>query len=89
MPDGRRMATYAYAEAQVRPETFIPFIGGFVGGTDTRTSTVTMIFDQEGIFQTYTTSESEFGTGMGFSAGTGPGRIENQPRQAPDQRPER
>lgn len=46
--DGSTMVIYSYFETKVRPETFIPFAGAFVGGSDGRTSTVTLRFDPAG-----------------------------------------
>lgn len=40
---------YVYTKAQVRGTTFIPFAGNFVGGTDTKTDTLTVQFDKEGV----------------------------------------
>jgi outer membrane protein assembly factor BamE (lipoprotein component of BamABCDE complex) len=81
--DGTRTIMYTYAEAQVRPETFIPYIGPFVGGTDMRTNNVTLMFDQNGVLQNFTAAEGQTGTGMGIASGTTVDRVEDQPQQAP------
>lgn len=67
--DGRRRVNYAFVHAQARPESFIPFVGAFVGGSDMRTSIVDFSFDKNGVLEDYTQSESNSGTGMGFSGG--------------------
>lgn len=67
--DGRRRVNYAFVHAQARPETYIPFIGGLVGGADVRSSMVDFTFDKNGILEDYTQSESNSGTGMGLSGG--------------------
>lgn len=81
MPDGSVMLTYSYAEAQVRPATFIPFIGPLVGGADSRSTAVTLRFDSSGkLIDTYSSS-STFGTGMGPAAGKVESKPTDQPRQ--------
>jgi len=67
--DGTSTLLYTYAEYRTRPETFIPFIGGFIGGADTNSSNVSLTFDQAGKLLSYSTSESELGTGMNIAAG--------------------
>jgi outer membrane protein assembly factor BamE (lipoprotein component of BamABCDE complex) len=84
MPDGSRMISYTYAQAQARPATFIPIVGAFVGGIDARSNSVVLTFDQRGILKSTMSSSHQQGTGMGFAAGTGPqAQVEQQPRQAP------
>jgi len=81
LPDGRRMIMYTYMQAQARPENFIPIVGAFVGGADTRSSVVSITFDQTGILETYSSSQSQFGASTGLAAGTGPSdRVSHQPR---------
>jgi len=81
LSDGRRLALYSYAEAQARPETFIPIIGPLVGGADTRSSMVSFQFDEAGILQSYSSSQSQYGSAMGFSSGASPAdRVTAQPR---------
>lgn len=73
--------TYAYVESQTRPETFIPFVGGFVGGMDMRQKHVTFVFDDSKTLADVRVVSGQMGTGMGFSAGTPTPRT-SQPRQA-------
>src|ERR1700676_1755978 len=40
LADGGLVLVYTYARYQTRPETFIPYVGMFVGGADTTTQTV-------------------------------------------------
>lgn len=68
MPDGKSMLSYHYAHAQVRPETFLPFVGGLVGGTDVRVNAVTIFLDAQGRYESAMTTDSEYGTGVGASA---------------------
>ncbi|OZI21743.1 hypothetical protein CAL18_12530 [Bordetella genomosp. 7] len=78
--DGTTTLLYTYAESRTRPETFIPFVGAFVGGVDTNSSHVTLTFDQAGKLLSYSSSESEMGTGMGMAAGQVEA-VQNQPRK--------
>ena len=84
MPDGSRMISYAYAQAQARPENFIPVVGPLVGGHDVRSNMVMLTFDRGGILSSLMSSSHQHGTGQGFASGASPGdRVEQQPRQAP------
>lgn len=79
--DGTRMLMYMYTEAQARPESFIPYVGAFIGGSDSRSNMVMMRFDASGVLIDYTASTSQIGTGTGFSSGTEFNRV--PVRQAP------
>lgn len=81
MSDGMTTLAYSYFETKVRPETFIPFAGAFIGGSDTRTNTVVLRFDQAGKLLNTTSSESTFGSGMGVAAGT----LSQEPTMQPKQ----
>jgi len=81
-PDGTRMISYVYSEAQARPETFVPIVGAFIGGVDARSNVVMLQFDRDGRLMTHTASSSMFGTGTNFSSGVTPNRVEGQPKQA-------
>jgi len=78
--NGSRMAIYSYAAYRTRPETFIPYIGVFVGGSDMNSSAVVFSFDQSGVLLSYASSQSQFGAGTGFAAGTAGQRVPDQPR---------
>jgi len=66
--EGRQIYTYFFIHSQARPESFIPIVGAFVGGADTRNSYTTFIFDSEGILQSYTQSEGGIGAGQNMSS---------------------
>lgn len=68
MLNGQRSISYAFVHAQARPESFIPIIGGFVGGADSRVTVSTFIFNTDGTLDTYTHTQSNSGSGYGFSA---------------------
>lgn len=81
MPDGSRMALYIFAQAQARPETFIPVVGAFVGGVDSRSSSVIFRFGPDGKLLDHISSVSNMGTGTGLAAGQPMPDRTNQPRQ--------
>jgi hypothetical protein len=85
MPDGRRMIVYSYVQAQARPESFIPIVGAFVGGADSRSNMVSLIFTREGILESYSSTQAQYGMGTGFESGNGVnGRVPDQPRITSD-----
>lgn len=79
MQDGKTTLTYTYANAQVRPATFVPIVGLFAGGTDVRADSVSIFLDAQGRYEATQSTTSEYGTGMGVSAGQPQARID-QPR---------
>lgn len=82
LADGTSMVIYSHAESSVRASTFIPIVGAFVGGADTRSNTVTMRFDQQDKLIDVSTTESAMGTGTGLASG-GQVSVPNQPRATP------
>ena len=46
--DGAEVWSYYYTHAQVKASTFIPIIGGFVGGADSRSKQLAVRFGQDG-----------------------------------------
>ena len=81
--NGVRALTYTGVQAQARPESFIPFLGAFVGGSDSQVSLVVFKFDAAGILSDVVSSQTIGGTGMGFAAGTPIPQTEDQPRRVP------
>lgn len=67
--EGKRFISYVFAHAQARPESFIPIVGAFVGGTDVRSTMVTFTFDRDGKLEGYVQSQSATGSGTGLAAG--------------------
>ena len=67
--DGSTTLTYVYSHTQVRPETFIPYVGAFVGGADTQSNAVSLKFGPDGKLLEYSSSDSTIGAGVGFAAG--------------------
>ena len=79
--DGSVTLTYVYSHTQVRPETFIPYIGAFVGGADTQSNAVSLKFGPDGKLIEYSSSDSAIGAGVGFAAGGSRPRT-SQPTEA-------
>lgn len=67
---GERSVAYVYMHSQPRAATFIPIVGGLVGGADTRTSQVVFTFDPAGKLVDYKATESNMGAGVGLAGGS-------------------
>ena len=83
MPDGRRMLLYSWVQARARPQNFLPIVGAFVGGSDSRSSNVILWIAKDGTLETYSASQSQYGIGRGLDAGRDLGPVPNQPRTTP------
>lgn len=82
MSDGTRHLVYSYAQIRTRPETFIPFVGAFIGGADMKTNTASFAFGQDGVLKASTASSGATGAGLGFASGVGAqDRVQDQPAQ--------
>lgn len=80
---GQRIIGYTYIQAQARPESFIPIIGPLVGGADSHFSNVSLTFDQNGVLQSYSSTQSQFGSANGVASGaTTDDRVQDQPRKS-------
>ncbi|MBP6013481.1 MAG: hypothetical protein KBA31_14745 [Alphaproteobacteria bacterium] len=80
---GQRIIGYTYIQAQARPESFIPIIGPLVGGADSHFSNVSLTFDQNGVLQSYASTQSQFGSANGVASGAATDdRVQDQPRKA-------
>ena len=62
--DGTVSLIYQHVDVRVRGETFIPFIGGLVGGSDVRTNEVTFNLDKNGLFESTSSATTEQGASM-------------------------
>lgn len=81
--DGSRMMCYTYSQMAVRPQTFIPIVGGFIGGADMKMNTACLQFTPKGVLKDFTTTSSQIGSGGGLASGVGNnGRVANEPKQA-------
>jgi hypothetical protein len=78
--DGTKMLGYSFVHAQARASSFIPIVGAFVGGSDSQINSTLFRFDQSGKLISYSSTESQYGSGTGLSAGR-PIAQTDQPRQ--------
>lgn len=85
--NGQRTLGYTGAQAQARPESFIPFVGPFVGGMDVKSSHLILQFGSDGTLSNVVSSHSATGSGRGFAAGSPIETDRDQPRkpEKPDQ----
>lgn len=60
--DGSRTASYTHASVRARPESFIPLVGGFVGGADSTAHTVNFAFDRKGVLTGTDTQDTVIGS---------------------------
>lgn len=82
--DGDQTIMYNYMQMQMRPETFIPYVGAFVGGADTKNSFAMFRFDQRGVLVNYTVSNGQMGMGENLESNTKMGdRVPVKPSQNP------
>jgi hypothetical protein len=68
--NGNRVAIYSYAAMQARPQNFIPYIGPFISGYDTKSSAVAFTFNARGVLAETSSSQSNVGIGANLAAGT-------------------
>jgi hypothetical protein len=73
---------YQYMEMAVRPETFIPLVGAFAGGADSRTTTTCLRFDTRGILKGTWSTATQTGAGTGIEAGRPTARVSNEPNKS-------
>lgn len=81
--DGTLIAVYNYVESQARPESFIPIVGAFAGGADSRINMVMLTFGPDGVLKDWHATETNTGTGYGVEAGKTTTTSTGQPTQAP------
>jgi hypothetical protein len=67
---GARIAVYNYSAVQSRPQNFIPYIGPFVSGYDTKSSAVSFTFDKRNILTDTTSTQNNMGMGTNLAAGS-------------------
>ena len=72
---------YSYGEYSARAASFIPVVGMFAGGADVRSSAVILRFDTNNVLADITSTQSQYGTGTGASAGNIDTSKVDQPKQ--------
>lgn len=78
--DGTTTLMYSYFESRVRGSTFIPIVGAFAGGADSRSNSVVLTFDQQDVLKSTSSSSSQYGTAAGIAVDAG-GPVTDQPRK--------
>ncbi len=65
------VTTLAYVglHAHAKAASFIPVVGLFAGGADSQMSTVTFVFNKEGLLSDMTSTQSQAGSRTGLAAG--------------------
>lgn len=81
LPDGSVTLIYSYAEVRLRPASLIPIVGAVAGGSDSRSSAVSLRFGADGKLIDTTTTSTSMGTGIGASSGQVSTEGTQQPRK--------
>lgn len=50
--DGSKTISYSYGDSHVKPTSYIPVVGAFIGGTDSETHVAVFSFDKKSILRT-------------------------------------
>jgi outer membrane protein assembly factor BamE (lipoprotein component of BamABCDE complex) len=66
--DGGQTWVYSYASIQMRPTTFVPIVGLFAGGADTRQTVTILRFGPDGTLIDYSSSAGGVGAASGLAA---------------------
>lgn len=66
--DGKKVLTYNYAHASPTAISFVPIVGLFAGGSNVQSTIVTLNFDQAGILQDYSSTQTQTNGGIGMSS---------------------
>jgi hypothetical protein len=80
LPDGRRMLMYTYIQAQARPESFVPIVGAFIGGADSHSTMVSLTFTRDGVLESYSSTQTQYGMSTGLAGGSNFEGRTDQPR---------
>ena len=63
--NGKRMLGYAGTQVKVKGATFIPIVGGFIGGADSKFTVATYQIDSDGVLEKIMYTSAGSGTRMG------------------------
>ena len=66
--NGRRLLVYSGASYATRPTSFIPIVGAFAGGADTRVAYVVVTVGADGVVTDVQSHHSQSGTATGVGA---------------------
>ena len=67
--NGTRTLMYVYSQHQMNAANFIPYVGMFVGGSQSENTSVTLNFDQDLVLVNYSASEGGTNMGTGIISG--------------------
>jgi hypothetical protein len=65
---GNRVATYSYTAVASRIQNYIPYIGPYISGSDTKTSSVQFTFNQTGLLTAMNSTQTNIGSGTNLAA---------------------
>jgi len=63
--DGGEEWSYNYEDYSIKPQTYIPFVGLFAGGSTSSSSSLIVTFDKKGTVTAYATNKSGMDTSLG------------------------
>lgn len=69
---GETTWTYNYTGAQMKPESYIPYVGGLVGGANMQQQATTVVFGPGGVVKDFTNSENSTETGVNLGSSRRP-----------------
>ena len=69
---GETTWTYNYTGSQMKPESFIPYVGPLVGGTRIQQQATTVVFGANGVVKDFTNSENSTETGANLGSSRRP-----------------
>jgi hypothetical protein len=78
--DGSQIWIYSYASMQMRSTSFIPIVGLFAGGADTRQTMAMLRFGPDGKLIDYTSSAGGVGAASGLAAPSTPSASGPKPK---------
>lgn len=67
--DGSRSISYSYAQSQASAASFIPYVGGLIGGRESEHTSVYMTFDKNDVLTDYAATSGRNSTGTGLLSG--------------------
>jgi outer membrane protein assembly factor BamE (lipoprotein component of BamABCDE complex) len=68
LSDGKKIYVYSYVHASPTAASFIPVVGIFAGGSNAQSTSVTLTFNQVGILQDYSSTQTQTSGGMGMAS---------------------
>lgn len=66
--EGESYFMYVFARTQIKGESFIPFVGAFVGGSTSDVQTLQMWFTEDGVLKNYQFNETTQDVSSGLSS---------------------